>query len=91
MQGRHIKETGEKGCYVVQLSEDSAAAEFISCADVMFETLEIDITETVHMTDLVTLVDNKIIELKEEGVPHFVKIELTGDSPSYFEHTQQVA
>lgn len=54
----------------------------------MFETLAIDMTETVHMTDLVTLVDSKISELKEEGVPHFVKIELTGDAPPYFERTQ---
>lgn len=88
MQGRHIKETGEKGCYVVQLSEDSATAEFMSCADVMFETLAIDITETVHMTDLVILVDKKISELKKDGVPHFVKIELTGEAPPYFEHMQ---
>lgn len=67
MQGRHIKETGEKGCYVIQLSEDSETAEFISCADVMFETLAIDMTETVHMTDLVTLVDSKISELKRRA------------------------
>lgn len=88
IQGRHIKETGEKGCYVVQLSEDSETAEFISCADVMFKTIAIDITETVHMTDLVTLVESKISELKGDGVPHFVKIELTGDPPPYFERTQ---
>ncbi|MFP3420865.1 DNA repair exonuclease [Bacillus sp. SIMBA_154] len=88
MQGRHIKETGEKGCYFVHLSEDSETAEFIWCADVIFETLTIDITETVHMTDLVTLVERKINELKAQGVPHFVKIELTGDAPAYFEHTQ---
>ncbi|MFS3912744.1 metallophosphoesterase family protein [Bacillus australimaris] len=88
VQGRHIKETGEKGCYFVHLSENSETAEFISCADVIFETLAIDITETSHMTDLVTLVESKIGELKEEGIPHFVKIELTGDAPPYFERTQ---
>lgn len=88
VQGRHIKETGEKGCYLIHLSEDSRAADFISCADIIFEKLAIDITETAHMTDLVTLVEGKINELKEEGVPHFVRIELTGDAPSYFEHTQ---
>jgi len=88
VQGRHIKETGEKGCYFVHLSENSETAEFISCADVIFETLAIDITETSHMTDLVTLVESKIGELKEEGIPHFVKIELTGDAPPFFERTQ---
>ncbi|GLF91139.1 putative metallophosphoesterase YhaO [Bacillus safensis] len=88
VQGRHIKETGEKGCYFVHLSENSETADFISCADIIFETLAIDITETGHMTDLVTLVESKISELKEEGIPHFVKIELTGDVPPYFEHTQ---
>ncbi|MEK4685177.1 DNA repair exonuclease [Bacillus sp. FSL M8-0256] len=88
VQGRHIKETGEKGCYLIQLSEDSRAADFISCADIIFEKLAIDITETAHMTDLVTLVESKINELKEDGIPHFVRIELTGDAPSYLEHTQ---
>ncbi|PCK22249.1 DNA repair exonuclease [Bacillus pumilus] len=88
VQGRHIKETGEKGCYVVHLSEDSQTAEFIGCSDVIFETLTLDITDTAHMTDLVTLVEKKVSELKERGVPHFVKIELTGDAPPYIELTQ---
>ncbi|MBD3861079.1 DNA repair exonuclease [Bacillus sp. 28A-2] len=88
LQGRHIKETGEKGCYFVHLSGDFETAEFIGCADVIFETLAIDITETLHMTDLVTLVERKMSELKGQGVPHFVKIELTGDAPAYFEGTQ---
>ncbi|MEI4790376.1 DNA repair exonuclease [Bacillus sp. FJAT-53060] len=88
MQGRHIKETGEKGCYFVHLSDTSETAEFIGCADVIFETLTINITETAHMTDLVTLVEKKICELKERGVPHFVKIKLIGDAPAYFELAQ---
>ena len=73
VQGRHIKETGEKGCYVVYLSEDAQRAEFMCCSDVIFETLTIDITHTAHMTDLVILVDKKMSGLKERGVPHFVK------------------
>lgn len=88
VQGRHIKETGEKGCYVVCLSEDAQRAEFMGCSDVIFETVTIDITDTAHMTDLVTLVDKKMSGLKERGVPHFVKIELTGDAPAYMELTQ---
>lgn len=88
VQGRHIKETGEKGCYLVHLFEDSETAEFHCCADIIFETVAIDISQTVHMTDLVTLVESRISELKERGVPHFVKIELTGDAPDYFQLTQ---
>ncbi|MDM5297379.1 DNA repair exonuclease [Bacillus pumilus] len=85
IQGRHIKETGEKGCYLVNLSEQSETAEFHSCADVMFETVAIDISHTLHMTDLVTLVESRINELKERSIPQFVKIELTGDAPEYVE------
>ncbi|WP_353856234.1 DNA repair exonuclease [Bacillus sp. Bos-x628] len=88
IQGRHIKETGEKGCYLVHLSEGSEIAEFHSCSDVIFETVIIDITHTAHMTDLVTLIDERIIELKHRGVPFCVKIELIGDAPPYFERTK---
>ncbi|QGX66663.1 DNA repair exonuclease [Bacillus sp. ms-22] len=88
LQGRHIKETGEKGCYVVHLSENSHAAEFIGCSDVIFETLSLDITDTAHMTDLVTLVDKQMSRLKERGIPHVVKIELTGETPAYIRLSQ---
>ncbi|MFS0655012.1 metallophosphoesterase family protein [Bacillus sp. 179-C3.3 HS] len=89
LQGRHIKETGEKGCYLVQLTEHSETAEFHRCADVHFETVTLDITHTLHMTDLITLVENRLNDLREQGLPHFVKVVLTGHAPDYFVETSQ--
>lgn len=42
IQGRNRKETGEKGCYLVTLTESEATYEFIKTSDVIWENIEID-------------------------------------------------
>ncbi|WP_244943922.1 metallophosphoesterase family protein [Siminovitchia fortis] len=54
-QGRHRKEEGEKGCYLVTMTkEGQTELEFIETADVRWETLCIDLKETTGMTELYT-------------------------------------
>ncbi|MFD3447258.1 exonuclease SbcCD subunit D [Microbacteriaceae bacterium 4G12] len=43
IQGRHRKESGEKGCYLVSLTEQEAAYTFLSTADVIWEEAVISI------------------------------------------------
>lgn len=42
IQGRHRKETGEKGCYYVTLTEAGAELEFIETSEVIWEDVTID-------------------------------------------------
>ncbi|WP_102027948.1 metallophosphoesterase family protein [Salirhabdus sp. Marseille-P4669] len=44
IQGRHIKETGSKGCYLVELQEDGNELTFLPTQQIRFEVVEIDAT-----------------------------------------------
>ncbi|MEG9296240.1 DNA repair exonuclease [Mangrovibacillus sp. Mu-81] len=44
IQGRHRKETGEKGCYLVELHERDAALEFIPTQDILWERVEVSLS-----------------------------------------------
>lgn len=43
IQGRHRKETGEKGCYLVELFDHDAVLEFISTQDLLWEKIEVSL------------------------------------------------
>lgn len=52
-QGRDIKESGERGCYYVELQEGRVPAiEFIPTASVVLQTLEVDASSPRTLTDL---------------------------------------
>lgn len=50
MQGRSIKETGEKGCYLVTLSEHDTDLHFLPLAPIIFEKRQISLKE-YHQLD----------------------------------------
>ena len=52
IQGRDIKETGPRGCYVVTLEEGAPnQAEFVPLASVVWQKLTVDISECATLTD----------------------------------------
>jgi DNA repair protein SbcD/Mre11 len=44
IQGRHRKETGEKGCYLVDLHQQDAVLEFIPTQDILWEKIEVSLS-----------------------------------------------
>ncbi len=53
VQGRDIRESGERGCYLVELEEDvSPRIEFIPTASVAFHSLDVDISECRTLSDV---------------------------------------
>ena len=54
-QSRHMKETGEKGCYLVNVCGGELSFEFKAVSDVLWETASIDISGTKQMTELISL------------------------------------
>jgi len=55
IQGRHRKETGEKGCYHVTLTKTSCDLSFIPTHTILFHPLTVDVSECteVHQTEAV--------------------------------------
>lgn len=57
IQGRDIKETGERGCFIVTLSEEAAPRlEFVPTASVAWEKLEVDVSECIAVSEIPDLI-----------------------------------
>ncbi|MDQ0174798.1 metallophosphoesterase family protein [Bacillus chungangensis] len=67
IQGRHRKETGEKGCYFVSLSKETSELDFIETADIVWESLSLSAAGIEHFSELFALCKKKI--------EHFRRIE----------------
>ena len=51
IQGRHRNETGEKGCYLIEMSEKETKASFIETAPIRFERQKLDLEHGVKNFD----------------------------------------
>ncbi|MFJ8527425.1 exonuclease SbcCD subunit D [Bacillus sp. NPDC094106] len=69
IQGRHRKETGEKGAYLVEITEQGTNCSFFGAADVIWGEIEIRIDELETVDDLMTACTEAINERRkaEEG------------------------
>ncbi|MFV9510639.1 metallophosphoesterase family protein [Tepidibacillus sp. LV47] len=66
-QGRHIQETGDKGCYYVEVKDNEVQTiEWLSTAQIRWETIELDISQITTIDDLINLVEMKIEEKRRE-------------------------
>ncbi|KAB2330973.1 metallophosphoesterase family protein [Bacillus mesophilum] len=66
-QGRHVKETGDKGCYLVQLSEKGAEMTFINTAPVVWSERELNCEEADSFQEIYSKCLDLIDEEKMTG------------------------
>lgn len=78
-QGRHRKETGEKGCYYVQLASHKTDVTFIPLQEIEFTNLSVDASSLKEIFDLEAMVLENIKQLKG-GTPRLIDINLTGQN-----------
>lgn len=76
-QGRHIKEKGAKGCYLVELSPIGASYEFIETSRFIWEERVIDGENVSSFEDLYVLCENTLEEIRQEGKGIFVSLTVT--------------
>ena len=72
IQGRHVNESGEKGCVLVSVTGDSVETEFIPTQEVLWKDVTADITGKGNLRELVSSVKNEadndaILSLTIEG------------------------
>lgn len=69
VQGRELRESGEHGCYLVELEEGvSPRLEFVPTASVAFHSLDVDVSECRTLSDVERLVQ---VELFRESSHDF--------------------
>jgi exonuclease SbcD len=85
-QGRNVRETGEKGCYLVRVSEDKEVAiEFHATDMIRWITRDLTIQNLFTEQDLINAL-NKVcsdVSKSESGRPVILRISLTGSGPLY--------
>lgn len=59
-QGRHRKETGEKGCYFVRLSKTNTKRSFIPLQAILFTSLTIDVSSCMKIHQLEAVIQDGI-------------------------------
>ncbi len=66
-QARHMKETGEKGYYLVHVTNGEISYEFQRAHDVLWEKAAVDVTEAKNMTVLFQMVEDTFSKLRKKG------------------------
>src|SRR5699024_5504213 len=69
IQGRHRKETGKKGCYLIQLSKQECQTTFIPLHHIQFKELTIQIPKNSEIEEIETKLNKKLVSSEEEDVP----------------------
>ena len=81
IQGRHRKETGEKGAYLVEITEQGTNCSFFGVADVIWGEIEIRIDELENVDDLMTACTEAINERRKAEEGTFLTVLFTGQGP----------
>ena len=88
IQGRHIRETGPKGCLLVTVADDRSLKPEFRALDVLrWEVATVDASNAQGPDDVLDLVASKIEQLQGQaaGRPLAVRVELHGQSTAHRE------
>jgi DNA repair exonuclease SbcCD nuclease subunit len=87
IQGRNKKETGEKGCYLVELDQHGAKTTFKETSTILWKELKLSIGSIEAMDELLQEAKNLLDKSRQEERPSLIRIVLTGSGP-LFVHLQ---
>jgi len=63
LQGRHIREQGEKGAYLVEVSDDHTVdMTFLECSDVVWDEIDIDVSGLPSLSGIVEAMSTEILD-----------------------------
>ncbi|EOP57913.1 MULTISPECIES: metallophosphoesterase family protein [Bacillus] len=81
IQGRHRKETGEKGAYLVEITEQGTVCSFFGAADVVWGETEISIDELQTVDDLMIACTEVMNEWRQEEEGTLLTVVFIGQGP----------
>ena len=85
-QGRHIREVGAKGCYLVSVDDDGRAELDFQPLDVFrWEACDVDMTDAQHADHVLELFAAELSQLtrKHAGIPLAVRVIVTGSTDAH--------
>ncbi|WP_458414430.1 metallophosphoesterase family protein [Schinkia sp. CFF1] len=85
IQGRHRKEAGEKGCYVVELSKLETKCRFVPCAAIVWETGIIPIDSLATVDELISTIKKSKESFRMHHKGTVLAIDFVGNGPLHEE------
>lgn len=88
MQGRNIRETGEKGCCIVSVDDGGAVSLDFQSVDVLrWKTIEIDATGKSSADGVMTEIRHQIESIIHElaSIPHAIRVKISGKCDAHKE------
>lgn len=76
IQGRHKKETEVKGCYYVELNENTSQLEFIPSSEIVWKTISMDAKNVKTFDELYVLCQKELFQARQDGLSLIVSLEL---------------
>ncbi|WP_147533110.1 metallophosphoesterase family protein [Bacillus marasmi] len=80
IQGRHRKEVGQKGCYLATLTDTEKQLNFISLSDIIWDEIEIDVSQVESIADLYQLCREEMNRIRKDRIGILVSLKLIGVS-----------
>lgn len=77
IQGRHMKETGEKGCYLVELDEHETSLTFHPVQNIIFNEIELDLGNIQHSQQIIEQIELFKSKLRQQRMKMVVRLTLT--------------
>ncbi|WP_027963840.1 metallophosphoesterase [Halalkalibacillus halophilus] len=81
IQGRHMKETGEKGCYVVQVTNGNPVVEFHPLQEIQFQEKKVTITDWSSVNELIKQLSEQKEEIRKQIGKSFLRLYVTLKQP----------
>jgi DNA repair protein SbcD/Mre11 len=81
IQGRHRNETGEKGCYIVELSESSCKYTFVETDDITWKSTNVCIDTITSMDSLIQNCYDILENQRKSNKGSMLHLILTGSGP----------
>ncbi len=82
IQGRHFKESGERGCYFVSIEDGLIKAEFLSTSKIVWSEIEIDLFDITNTQELLSKIFKSIEDEQKryKGKDLLIRLLLKGQS-----------
>lgn len=90
-QGRHIRETGAKGCQLVTVADGVLESiRFVATDSIRWHEIELDVAELEYLRDIEDLLESKVCPLIDDagGRPLAVRLKLVGATSLHAELTR---
>lgn len=92
IQGLNPKETGEKGCMLVEMDGNEVNLSMIPTAGIQWQSCEISISGLTSIDQLLEVCENELESLRREKTGMFVELCISGNGPlhTYFHEEENI-